>query len=82
VRLDSAFRLLFVVYCLEAGLFFSVVPWTGTWERLALLPQLRALQPLLATPWTRGLISGFGLVHLLWAVHDVDLLLARLRRTS
>ncbi|HSM13997.1 MAG TPA: hypothetical protein VLA66_07990 [Thermoanaerobaculia bacterium] len=82
MRLESAFRLLFVVYCLEAGLFFSVAPWTGTWERLALVPELRAVQPLLADSWTRGLTSGLGLVHLLWAVHDVDLLLSSRRRAS
>ena len=34
MRLDPIFRILFVVYCVEAGLFLLVSPWTPTWERL------------------------------------------------
>ena len=82
MRLDSLFRILFVVYCVEAGLFLLVSPWTPTWDRLGgALPwsTLRALA--LALP-ARGLMSGFGLVHLVWALHDVDLLLRRVPRAE
>ena len=82
MRLESAFRVLFVVYCLEAGLFLAVVPWTGTWERLALQPPFDLLHSLLVAPWARGLVSGLGLVHLIRAIHDVDLLVARPTRGS
>jgi hypothetical protein len=78
VRLESAFRLLFVVYCLEAGLFLVVLPWTPTWERLGLLllPILELRTPF-GEAWLRGLVTGFGGIHLIWAVHDVDLMLRR-----
>jgi hypothetical protein len=77
VRLDSAFRVLFVVYCLEAGLFLLVAPWTGSWERLALALGAGLLRRLGELSWLRGLVSGFGCVHLIWAAHDIDFYLRR-----
>ena len=77
MRFDSLFRVLFVVYCLEAGLFLTLAPWTGGWQQLALLLPLAPLRALLTQPWLRGLVSGFGIVHLVWAAHDIDLVLRR-----
>jgi hypothetical protein len=75
VRAESWFRFLFVLYCLEAGLFLVLAPWTEAWERVVLLLPLGFLRQLLGLSWIRGLVSGFGLVHLVWAAHDVDLIL-------
>jgi hypothetical protein len=89
VRLDSAFRVLFFVYCLEAGLFLVVLPWTPTWERLTLAAPAMAWRAWLGdgglgagwlgAGWLRGLASGFGLVHVVWAAHDLDEFLRRER---
>ncbi len=40
------------------------------------------MRELALAPALRGLVSGFGAVHLLWGLHDVDLLLRRLPRSS
>lgn len=80
MRLESVFRVLFVVYCLEAGLFLVVLPWTPTWDRLALLGPMGSLagaRGFLGASWLRGAVTGFGLAHLVWAVHDLDLFLRR-----
>ncbi len=82
VRLDPLFRILFVVYCVEAGLFLFVSPWTPSWERLIAVAPWDALSDLALSAPSRGLVSGFGLVHLLWAMHDVDLMLRRLPRSE
>lgn len=82
MRLDPLFRILFVVYCVEAGLFLLVSPWTPSWERLIAIVPWAALHGLALAPALRGLISGFGVVHLLWALHDVDLMLRRLPRAE
>jgi len=73
VRFESLFRVLFVVYCLEAGIFLTLAPWSEAWQRLAMLVPVAALRSLFTYSWLRGLVSGFGLVHLLWAAHDIDL---------
>ncbi len=33
-------------------------------------------------PIVRGAITGFGLVHLIWGAHDLDLWLAERKRIS
>lgn len=82
MRADPLFRILFVVYCVEAGLLLLVSPWTPTWERLLIVAPWAAVRELALAPALRGLVSGFGAVHLLWGLHDVDLLLRRLPRSS
>jgi hypothetical protein len=75
VRLDWLFRVLFVVYCVEAGLFLLVSPWTPTWTRLTDLFPAGWIHQLAYAPAFRGLVAGFGAVHLIWALHDVDQML-------
>lgn len=75
MRSESLFRVLFVVYCLEAGVFLVVAPWTEGWQRVAMLMPYGVLRSLLSLSWLRGLVSGFGFVHLVWAAHDIDLVL-------
>ncbi len=72
-------EILFVLYCLEAGVLLTCLPWTGGWsETLLRLPDSGALA-LASHPLLRGAVSGFGLVHLVWGAHDLDLLLTRRR---
>jgi len=77
VRFESLFRVLFVIYCLEAGIFLTLSPWTDGWGRLALLVPFGPARDAFLHPALRGLLSGFGIVHLIWAVHDVDLFVRR-----
>ena len=66
--------LFFALYCLEAGLFFLVVPWTRVWM-VSPLWQGGLLAALAFNPFVRGFISGFGVVHLIIGVKDIAKLL-------
>jgi hypothetical protein len=63
--------LFFALYCLEAGLFFIVVPWTRVWVGNPILQATPELLLVAANPFVRGFVSGFGVVHLLIGVKDV-----------
>lgn len=63
--------LFFALYCLEAGVFFLVVPWTRLWTLNSLLHSQSTLAILAANPYTRGFISGLGVVHLLVGIRDI-----------
>jgi hypothetical protein len=63
--------LFFALYCIEAGLFFVVVPWTHFWTANALLQESAALAALAANPFLRGFVSGFGVIHILIGVKDI-----------
>ncbi len=70
-------RLLFVSYCLEAGMFLLMVPWSPAWDRtMAHLP-FPLLSGILRSTFGRAALAGFGMVHLIWGVHDLDALWPR-----
>lgn len=77
MRWVAVVRVLFVVYCVEAGIIFTWLPWTRGWEQQIVALTGPALHQLVLHPFTRGAVSGFGLVHLVWAAHDVACWLAR-----
>ncbi len=63
--------LLFAFYCLEAGLFFTVVPWTRIWTLNPLLHHHVAIGIWADNPFVRGFISGVGVVHILIGVREI-----------
>ena len=63
--------LFFALYCLEAGLFFIIVPWTRVWGMNPMLHATPALILFSANPFVRGFVSGFGVAHLLIGVKDI-----------
>jgi len=73
--------LFFALYCLEAGLFFTVVPWTGIWTLNPLLHGNVAIGFYADNPFVRGFISGVGVVHLLVGMRELFRLM-RARRSA
>lgn len=71
MRLDPLLRVLFLLYCVEAGLFLFVTPWLFSWDRSWLQVPSPTLRALFLHSATRGAVSGFGLVHLIWGAHDL-----------
>jgi hypothetical protein len=63
--------LFFALYCLEAGLFFIIAPWTRLWTLNPLLHCSPALSMVASNPFVRGFVSGFGMVHLLIGINDI-----------
>jgi hypothetical protein len=63
--------LFFALYCVEAGLFFIVVPWTRIWGMNSILQAWPDLLLLAGNPFVRGFVSGFGVMHLLIGIKDI-----------
>ena len=60
----------YMAYLVNAGLLLVLLPWSQAWGRvLTHLPLSSAT--LLDSPWMRGLISAFGLLHLLLVVWEL-----------
>ncbi len=79
MRLDRLSQILFILYCVEAGTILLLAPWGAVWDRFVVQMPSADLRNLLLHPLLRSLISAFGLVHLIWGAHDLDLLLAQWR---
>jgi hypothetical protein len=76
MRLDSLSRVLFIIYCVEAGAVFFFVPWGAAWDRTMVQIPFAGLRSLLLHPFFRSLITGFGIVHLVWAFNDLSEMLS------
>ena len=73
---------LFILYCVEVGTLLVLLPWSPYWDRMAIgLPDV-GLQVAALRPWIRGLVTGFGIVHLVWGAHDLDAWLVSRRGRS
>ena len=55
--------LFFALYCLEAGLFFTIVPWTRVWTVNPLLHHNLAIGLWADNPFVRGFIWGSSAVY-------------------
>jgi len=73
--------LFFALYCVEAGLFFTVVPWTRIWTMNSLLHSNATMALLADNPFFRGFVSGLGVLHLIVGTREL-FRLARARRGS
>jgi hypothetical protein len=69
--LDRQWFVLYVVVCLEVGLFLSLVPWSTVWERNFFLQAYPSLRPVLLAPAMRGAVAGLGLANIYVAVSEV-----------
>ncbi|MBZ0112807.1 MAG: hypothetical protein K8J08_10130 [Thermoanaerobaculia bacterium] len=77
MRTNLFITLLFTAYCIEVGTFFVLWPWRGGWDHLWLQVSWPMLRHFLLHPAGRSLFTAFGIVHLVWGAHDLDLLVQR-----
>ena len=70
------FSLIFIVFCLELGIFLVVFPWSDYWDRsffLGVVPEWRLYWD---NAYLRGAVSGLGLVNIYISMVEI----IRLRR--
>lgn len=72
-------RLLLVAYFLEVGLVLLVIPWSSFWERNLFGESYPVLRAILTDNFTRGGVSGLGIVNLCAAFAELAALM-RVRR--
>jgi len=62
--------LLSILSSLLVGIVLVFAPWTPLWDSNWLLQLWPALRGFLLSSFTRGAVTGLGLVNLLLALHD------------
>ncbi len=60
-----------VLSSLLVGVVLGVAPWTRLWEVNHLLQPYPLLQSVVLSPFTRGAVSGLGLVNLVVAWQEL-----------
>jgi hypothetical protein len=64
-------HLLSILSSLLVGLVLLVAPWTSLWDSNWLLQPHPAVRDVLLNAFTRGAVSGLGIINILIALHDV-----------
>lgn len=59
-----------VLSTLLVGVVLVVAPWTALWEANYLLQPHPAFRTLILSAFTRGAVSGLGLINILLALHE------------
>jgi hypothetical protein len=67
---------------LEAGLLLVLIPWSAFWDRNYFFEGSSALGRLLTNNYTRGGITGLGLVNVWAALAELSELFSRPRSTE
>ena len=68
---DRQWFILYVLICLEVGIFLTLVPWSPVWERNYFLETYPRLRPLLLAPSLRGAVAGLGLANIYLGFSEV-----------
>jgi hypothetical protein len=71
-------RLLLIAFFLEVGLVLTIAPWSAYWDRNYFVESFPLLDAVVTNNFTRGAVTGLGIVNLLAAAAElVSLFLAR-----
>jgi hypothetical protein len=79
MKSSSLFRILFILYCIEAGTLLVLAPWSPVWDRTLIQIPVDLVRTVGLHPLFRAAVTGFGLIHLVWGAHDLDELIFRRR---
>ncbi|MBI4456548.1 MAG: hypothetical protein HY644_11695 [Acidobacteria bacterium] len=61
--MNKLIRVLYILFCLQGGIFLLVFPWLRLWESHTLLVQYPVVRPLMMNNFFRGAVSGLGIVN-------------------
>lgn len=62
---------IYVLYCLEVGVFLIVFPWLAIWQQNSLLDYYPFLRVVVLNNFFRGAVSGLGVANLILGAWEV-----------
>ena len=68
---DRQWFVLYILICLEVGVFLLLVPWSMIWERNYFLQAYPALSGVILNPMFRGAVSGLGVANIYIGLNEV-----------
>lgn len=69
--IHKGFSLLFIVFCLELGIFLMVYPWTDHWQVNTIPSLVPALLKIWNSDYLRGAVTGIGILNIWIAVLEM-----------
>jgi len=73
-------RLLYILYSLEVGIFLMFLPWLGIWDNNYLLYRYPDVRPVMSNAFLKGGVLGLGIVNIVIGIQEIGLFRRRPRR--
>ena len=64
-------KIIYIIYCIEAGFFLLWLPWTSFWELNILTFLYPQILPVIINPFFKGAVLGLGIANILIGIHEV-----------
>jgi hypothetical protein len=74
-------RLLYILYSLEVGIFLVFLPWLTIWDNNYLLYRYPDVRPVLSNAFLKGAVLGLGLVNIVIGIQEIGLFRRRSTRS-
>ncbi len=63
--------IIYIIFCLELGIFLFVLPWASFWTQNYFIDHLAVLSVISHNNFLRGAISGLGLADIWLAILEI-----------
>ena len=63
--------IIYIVFCLELGIFLFVLPWTSMWSKNYFVDHYPLVSGISHNYFLRGAVSGLGLADIWLAVYEI-----------
>ena len=73
-------RVLYIVYSLEVGVFLLFLPWLTIWENNYLLYRFPDFRPVVANAFLKGAVLGLGIVNIVIGIQEIGFFARRPRK--
>ena len=64
-------QVLYILYCLEVGVFLLFLPWMSLWDTNYLVYLYPRLCPIVANPYLKGAVLGLGIVNVFIGIQEI-----------
>lgn len=71
VGVTWVWQILYILYCLEVGVFLILLPWLSIWDSNYLIYRYPVMQPLVTNPYLKGAVLGLGIVNVLIGIQEI-----------
>ena len=65
------FKVLYIIFSIEAGIFLLWLPWLSFWETNYLTYMYPQILPIVTNSFFKGAVIGLGIVNILIGIHEI-----------
>ena len=70
-RLGRILKIIYILYCIEAGIFLLWLPWLSIWDVNFLTAIYPQILPVITNSFLKGAVLGLGIVNIMIGIHEV-----------